>query len=375
MASTKIDQLDFVQPVNDPNGRLKFFLHAITNAARKRGTYALCIGSTALSDLEGISAAGADGSARRLTPAIDAEALVLGLPKSADNVPVSPRGIVSPVVLSRAMLSLVDCGVQVFDCGVFSPPQLPDCTRVGTSPAASPESGSALPIDTVKELFESGRRAGRRVGMDVDYLVIGECVPGGTTTALGVLKALGYPAEKLVSSSMPSADHGRRSKLIEDGIKTAGLTPALVHAEPLRAVAAVGDPMQAFAAGFAIEAVKSVPVVLGGGTQMLAVYALAAAIAGAEWINEQPLAVFTTKWVAFDPGSDPGQLATIVGAPFAASCPNFHCSRHPGLRAYEEGNVKEGVAAGALMALAYLAGRSETEICGAIDNKYDEMVR
>ncbi len=374
MTSSKIEQqLDFVQSVCDPGGRLKSFLHDIRLALRASGKFALCIGSTATSDLDGISAAGADGNARRLTPAIDAEALVLGIPRSADQVPVSPRGIVSPVVLSRAMMGLVDCSIDVFDCGAFHRPQVSH-RQVGDHPAACPDSGSALALDMVQELFAQGRRVGGELARHDSYLIIGECVPGGTTTALGVLTALGYPAAKLVSSSMPLANHDRRSQLVATGLALAGLTAELANAEPLRAVAAVGDPMQAFAAGMAIEASKRVPVVLGGGTQMLAVFALASAITGVDYIRERPIAVLTTKWVAFDSESDPAQLAELVGAPFAAACPNFHCSRHYGLRAYEEGNVKEGVAAGAMMALAHLSGKTESQICEAVDNQYDEMV-
>lgn len=373
MSSAKLEQLEFVQPVKDPDGRLKSFLHDLRIAVRKRGQYALCIGSTATSDLEGMSAAGADGNARRLTPAIDAEALVLGSPKSADKVPVSPRGIVSPVVLSRAMLSLVKCDIEVFDCGAFHAPQL-EHLSLGGQPAACPDTGCALPLDVVHELFQHGRRVGQSLAKREAYVIVGECVPGGTTTALGILTALGYPASKLVSSSMPLANHDRRSELIKTGMELAALSSDLIEKDPLLAVAAVGDPMQPFAAGIAIEASKYVPVILGGGTQMLAVYALAAAIEGKENLYGRPVAVITTKWVAFDSGSNPAQLAELVGAPFAASCPNFHCSRHHGLRAYEEGNVKEGVGAGAMMALAYLSGFSESEICEAIDNKYDEMV-
>lgn len=375
MINSEIEQqqLDFVRPVWDPNGRLKSFLHDLRLALRLSGKFALCIGSTATSDLEGMSAAGADGSARRLTPAIDAEALVLGAPLSAEQVPVSPRGIVSPVVLSRAMLSLVNCSVDVFDCGAFYPPKL-EHRKVGQHPAACPDSGLALPLSLVQELFSVGRRVGKELASQAAYVIVGECVPGGTTTALGVLTALGYSAEKLVSSSMPLADHNRRSKLIRSGLEIASLTPDMARAEPLRAVAAVGDPMQAFAAGIALEASKHVPVVLGGGTQMLAVFALASALAGVECIRKRPIAVVTTKWVAFDSESDPALLAELVGAPFAASCPNFHGSRHPGLRAYEQGNVKEGVAAGAMMALAHLSGKSERQICEAVDSKYDQMV-
>jgi NaMN:DMB phosphoribosyltransferase len=50
-------------------------------------------------------------------------------------------------------------------------------------------------------------------------------------------------------------------------------------------------------------------------------------------------------------------------------------SRHEGLRSYEDGNVKEGVAAGASMAVAHIAGGAEPgAIVEAIDRCYDEMV-
>jgi uncharacterized protein (TIGR00303 family) len=361
---TRIEE--FLCHVHDPGGRLGDFFARLKPVLQNGGHYALCIGSTETSDIEWISAAGVDAAARRLTPAIDAEALVLGAPKSADKVPVSPRGIVSPVVLSRAMLDLVRCRVDVFDCGAFHAPKI-DHERIGARPARSIETGQALPLEHAYDLFEQGKRVGGRLASEARYLVIAECVPAGTTTALGVLTGLGYGANRLVSSSMPLANHDERQLLVRQGLANAGK-------QPLEIVAAVGDPMQPFAAGVLIEASKNIPVLLGGGTQMLAVYALAAAMEGKELLEQRPVAVVTTKWVAFDQGSDPASLADLVGAPFAASCPNFHSSRHPGLQAYEEGNVKEGVGAGALMALASLSGRTEREICAAIDNQYDLMV-
>jgi NaMN:DMB phosphoribosyltransferase len=87
------------------------------------------------------------------------------------------------------------------------------------------------------------------------------------------------------------------------------------------------------------------------------------------------VAVITTKWVAYDVNAGAAMLAELVGAPFAAACPNFRRSRHPGLRAYEDGHVKEGAGAGGSMAAAHLtAGASELEIVEAVDKTYDELV-
>src|SRR5882757_4026255 len=79
----------------------------------------LCLGSTRTSDIEGISAAGSTPEFRRLTPAADAEALVLGKTKTLDRLPVSPLGVVSPVVITRACLQLANIAPQVVNCGAF----------------------------------------------------------------------------------------------------------------------------------------------------------------------------------------------------------------------------------------------------------------
>jgi uncharacterized protein (TIGR00303 family) len=364
----------FIKSIHDPRGRLSHVIEQLRPAVKKSGRFALAIGSTETSDIEGISAAGADAEARRITPALDAEALVLGSPLTAYSVPVSPDGIVSPVVASRAMVNLLNCKIEVYDCGAFVAPKL-ELLRVGLTPARSLDSGMALDFDAVERLFEQGQKAGKALAQAGSYIVVGECVPAGTITALGVLTALGYPADKLVSSSLPANDHQRRSKLVESGIRNSGCHHKFnVKESPLRAVSAVGDPMQPFVAGLMLAASSHVPVVLGGGTQMLAVYALARAIAGDAALSERAVAIVTTKWVAFDTLSDPGQLARLVDAPFAASCPNFAASRHEGLRAYELGNVKEGVGLGAMMALVHLAGFSPDRICETVDLQYDRMV-
>ena len=365
--------VQFICSLNNPDSRLDKFIEALTGAIKSPGNFALCVGSTATSDLEGISAAGADGESRRLTPAIDAEALALGKPVSAKSLPVSPKGVVSPVVLSRAMLNLLGCSIDVFDCGAFYPPKM-NCTTVSSTHASRIDSGAALELSVARRLFTAGEAVGKQLALKGSYVIIGECVPGGTTTALGVLTALGYDAGRLVSSSMPSADHERRRKLVSDGLLKSGLTHDSVNREPLLAVSAVGDPMQPFACGVALGASSVVPVILGGGSQMLAVWALARAIVGVEEMRRRTLGVITTKWVAFDSGADVAALAKLVDAPFAASCPDFNQSRHNGLRLYEDGNVKEGVGAGALMALASLSGFDEQKIRHAIDVAYDAMV-
>ena len=167
------------------------------------------------------------------------------------------------------------------------------------------------------------------------------------------------------------------------------LSPSSV--DPLQLVAAVGDPMQIVAAGMAIAASRSSGVLLAGGTQMLAVYALAQALAkqthhretvaslqgsdslpfpcGASVVQAvtdiaiqdclvwQPkqIVVGTTRWVVEDPTGDTVGLAQQIGnVPLLATELSFATSRYPQLQAYEQGYVKEGVGAGGCAIAAQL---------------------
>ena len=135
--------------------------------------------------------------------------------------------------------------------------------------------------------------------------------------------------------------------------------------------------MQPVVAGIVLGSQGRIPLVLAGGSQMLAVWALARALARSEGMSFEvdATAVVTTKWVVYDGLAGTGRLAELLEAPLAASCPDFFRSRHAGLQAYEDGNVKEGVGAGGAMAAAHLAGGADQEtIMSAIDRTYDEVV-
>ncbi|SRR5579875_113305 len=371
---------DVVVTVHDAGGKLRQFLAAFATACAgsggSSGRFVLALGSTMTSDMPGISAAGATPRLRRLTPRTDAEALVLGRTADGHELPVSPAGIVSPVVITRAVTVSMSLPVAVVDCGSFEPPRIP-CLTVGREVAGCVSSGRALEPRTVETLFQSGLALGQQLSLRDSFLIVSECTPGGTTTALGVLTALGYDAQRLMSSSLPQGDHELKAKVVRQGLERAGLSPGAAADRPFLAVAAAGDPMQPFTAGLALSASRRIPVMLAGGSQMLCVWALMRAIAAKESLGMScgAVGVVTTGWVAFDRSARCPELARLVDAPMAAACPDFNRSRHPGLRAYEQGHVKEGVGAGGAMAAAVLSNTLDARgLMEAIDDMYDELV-
>ncbi|MGL5806653.1 MAG: nicotinate mononucleotide-dependent phosphoribosyltransferase CobT, partial [Xenococcaceae cyanobacterium] len=235
-------------------------------------------------------------------------------------------------------------------------------------------SGKALPLDVVVHLFERGYLWGERLSKEVDYLIIGECVVGGTTTALSILTGLGIEAAGKVNSSHPSCNHGQKWSMVKMGLEEAGLLPLPDAINPLELVAAVGDPMQIVASGMAIAATRKIGVMLAGGTQMLAVYALSRAIANflRKEADLNKLVVGTTRWVAEDPTGDTVGLAKAISlVPLLATNLSFATSRYSQLRAYERGFVKEGVGAGGCAIAAHLVRDwTSMQLLGAIERLF-----
>lgn len=340
--------------------------------------FACVLGFTDTGLIPGISAAGATPEDRKYTAIADAEFLYHG-PDVCPSYPLPPLTAgASPVLISRAVVAAQNIPVYLFDAGLPQPPSVP-AIDLGGTPARCLTTGSALQWATVKHLFEQGLCWGEKLSERDGYLTIGECVVGGTTTALAILLALGIPAAGKINSSHPRCNHAQKWDVVQTGLKCAALrgiqdvgSDGWISAlDPLQIVAAVGDPMQVVAAGMAIAASRMTGVLLAGGTQMLAVYALSAAIAerySLPWDPER-IAIGTTRWVAQDPTADTVGLAERVGkVPLLATQLSFASSRYPSLQAYEQGFVKEGMGAGGCAIAAHLfQGWNQIQLLHAIE--------
>jgi len=349
----------------------------------RRCQVVVLLAATDTAAVEGISAAGASAAARRTTAAADAELLQLGpavpLPHA---LPPLPAGV-SPALIAQVALAGLGLRPLIVDLGCAVAPAVPHLrlpSPAGAGPARCLSGGRAMAPDRVEALLEQGRRWGQRlaagrVGSPGRPLLLAECVPGGTTTAQAVLTGLGIDAGGIVSGSLHRPAHALKADLVARGLAASGLNTA-IPPDPVRLLAALGDPMQPLAVGLLLAAVAcGQPVLLAGGSQMAAVLALALALAPPP--ERQRLvelaAVGTTAWVASEADSDLALLLRRIGrrwgvAPlgFAASL-RFSGPYHPALVDYERGYVKEGVGAGGLAILWELAGRSPAELAAACE--------
>jgi uncharacterized protein (TIGR00303 family) len=338
--------------------------------------FACVLGFTETGLIPGISAAGATPEDRRYTAIADAEFLSNG-PGVNPQYPLPPlHAGASPVLISRAVVESLSLPLYLFDAGLPQPPSVP-AIALGGTPARCLASGNALERATVKHLFEQGLIWGEKLAAQnpSGWLILGECVVGGTTTALAVLTGLGIRAAGKVNSSHPTCNHAQKLAVVQAGLQAARERGEkwenIMNSSPTHLVAAVGDPMQVAVAGMAIAASRSCGVMLAGGTQMLAVYGLMEAIATAYALDWQPeqIVVGTTRWVAEDPTGDTVGLAQAVGSvPLIATELSFATSRYIQLQAYERGFVKEGVGAGAACIAASLSqGWNQSQLLDAVE--------
>ncbi|WP_036484632.1 nicotinate mononucleotide-dependent phosphoribosyltransferase CobT [Myxosarcina sp. GI1] len=319
-------------------------------------TLACILGFTATALIKNISAAGSTPKEREYTAIADAEFLASGIQSCYQRpLPILTHGL-SPTFITRAMVEALRLPVQIFNAGLLHQPSVATID-LGGIPANCLTTGRAMPLDTVRHLFDRGWQWGKKLAATNDYVLIGECVVGGTTTAMAVLTALGIEARQLVSSSLQKCDRDFKWSVVKTGLSAADLLTAPNSVDPLAVIAAVGDPMQAVAAGMAIAASQNTGVMLAGGTQMLAVYASIQAIASYYDLAmvADNIVVGTTRWVVEDLTGDAISLAKIIdGVPLLATGLNFATSKYPGFRAYERGYVKEGVGAGGCAIAAHL---------------------
>ncbi|SEH16141.1 TIGR00303 family protein [Natronorubrum sediminis] len=297
-------------------------------------------GTTETALVDGISAAGATPELMKHTPSADAEILAYGRPVTAPVTPVSPNGCPTPAAVTRAVREILEFDVSIVDAGLAEPTAAPT-VDLGVDPGA--DIRESAPVPEAAAIFD--RAATYATSLPDDDLVIGETVPGGTTTALGVLTALGEPAA--VSSSLPANPIECKRRVVDDALEASDLSSGGLDGQPLQAIEQMGDPVQATAMGLVTGALEAdIDVTLAGGTQMIAVAALLRH-AGLEG----PLSIATTSFVADEQGDRLGEACYRLNCELTVTDPGFDGREHVSMERYCAGEAKEGVAMGGALSL------------------------
>ena len=309
-------------------------LEFIKQTEQKKFIFSLVLSYTATSEIPGITVAGEHPDLIKFTGPADAEFIHYGHCKSISVIPMTPDGKPTPALLTKTALEASSIPSVVVNAGSKVSPKLPFIDmnldygkNIGIEPALS--------IEEVEKAVEYGRIVGRFLGASTDCVVVGESIPGGTTTAMGVLE--GFGIKGLVSSSMPKNPVELKIKTVNEALKR------LQSKDPFEIVSQLGDPMIPTVAGILSTASEISRVLLSGGTQMAAVLAFAKSI-GFEGKNS---ALGTTSYIIEDKSANLTEtISQILDIPILVAKLKLAESKISGLRSYADGFVKEGAGAG-----------------------------
>ena len=336
----------------------------------------LVIASTNTSQIPGISAAGIDAKSRRTTALADAEFFLKGASKDHKyKLPLLNAGV-TPALISHVCSKLINIDPVIVPLGIGVKPYFNHLVIEDRDlgPSNCLTTGKSMPKERVMNLYKRGLAIGKSSKQPI---LISESVPGGTTTAQAVMEAFGLQVSNLVGSSLYKAPRELRRKVVQKGILNANLKTDF---DSFDVVAAVGDPFQAFSMGLLIGArLAKQPVILSGGSQMLAVILLVLEFLGANNKDNfiEDVFVATTGWLLKD--NSLSDLLNLINEKYhinllgLASPLNFKSSKYKELNEYELGHVKEGVGAGGISLLAFLDGFKNEEIVSLCQQNLEMM--
>ena len=338
----------------------------------KKPVFICVIATTETAKIPGISAAGKNPEFTDYTPPADAELLLYEECKCISGVPATPEGIPTPALITIAALKVGDIPIFIVNGGAKIKPDAP-IIDLGGKPGKDIRFGES--VEKPEEIFKKAELIGKNFAKISDYIIIGESVPGGTTTALAVMLASGINAEGKVSSSMQNNPHNLKISIVKEAFKKVGVKFGDLKDKPLKAVSLFGDPMMPAFAGLVSGAAEKVKVMMAGGTQMGAILTILK--------TEKPealknVAIGTTRWIIEDKSSDIKGIINQFGRiPLLAANLNFKESLHWGLNVYEQGVVKEGVGAGGASIGAMLKSKGTINaqtILKEVEKNYERLI-
>jgi uncharacterized protein (TIGR00303 family) len=348
---------------------------AVKRFTTKTPVFVCVISYTATSEISGLTVAGANAELVKYTSPADAEFLYHGRCSCIDTVPATPDGKPTPALITRTALQLARIPLLVVDAGAKVKPSIP-YVSFGVEPGRNIINENAMDISNVKRAFEHGELLGKQLAIMSDLTVVGESIPGGTTTALAVLRALGIDARFKVSSSMPENPHNLKNKVVDSAIDRVVADGIGRISSPFEAISTFGDPMMPSVAGIASGVLSANgKIMLAGGTQMSAVVAILKRLGR----SLNGLYIGTTTYVTKDPSSDLSGLVRMA----SEQVPILSCDLHLGessklgLQAFAKGFVKEGVGAGGASIVAITKSRGKItgkKLMNAIEKEYEVSI-
>ncbi len=312
----------------------------------------LCVlSNTDTGKIPGLSAAGSSPDLTDYTPGADAELVELNKIVTIPEIPNSPEGATTPAAVTRAALTLAKIPSLFVTSGLRQKPVVP---YVDMNGSAGRDIRFETAVPNATDIIDRATLLGRKLATLSDCIFIGESIAGGTTNAMAVMQALGYPGT--VSSSLHKNPLELKQEIIDQAMIRCGAHFGSMKSDPLGAITELGDPMIPCALGL-MKGLEGAKVVLSGGTQMAAVLCAAHALG-----IEGDVSIATTKYVMEDGSASFRSIVESLGRKWYMVDPGLERSGIPALQCYANGSAKEGVGAGGSILAASLRGVTQQQI-------------
>jgi uncharacterized protein (TIGR00303 family) len=331
----------------------------------KKATFLLAISNTKTANIAGITQAGIPNKIY-LTPTLDSEFICTGEVRSLKDIAQTPKGVPTPALITRAIHLLSPYGrIELLDLGVEVQPRI-DYFKIhnfNIDPSQNIAKGADI---NAQDIFQKGVEFGQNYTTKDEYIILGESVPSGTTTARASAIGLKYKVADCFSSSFKDVPNDIREKTLKLALSHLGEKDDIFDV-----LSKVGDNMLIFNAGFILGLNNRIPLILAGGTQMASVLLIVDRVLKlmGGTMESSNLALCTTKWVAKDKNSDIKAILTLLRFPIHAYYSDFDFSltKHPALKLYDQGEAKEGVGAGGALMYGFLNGLSKEKITNQLE--------
>lgn len=361
---------NFIHSINSKGG-----ISDLKEFKSDKSVFVFVISYTATSTVPGLTVAGANPELIKFTPPADAEFIHYGKCKSVNTIPATPDGKPTPAIITKTALDISNIPVYVVDSGSEIKPILPYVSvhsPIGKNILHDP----GIEFQKVIENYEMGKILGKQLSKVNDTIILGESIPGGTTTALGVMQAMGIDAFNKVSSSMPDNPNVLKNKVIEMAMARSGLSTGDCASDPFKAIYNLGDPMMPTTIGIAEAAISSGKrVILAGGTQMCCILAILKSL---NIKLKDKVCIGTTSYLYNDKKSDIVDLVNQIDQeiPIYYIDLGLDKSTKKGLRAYSEGFVKEGAGAGGNAIAAFLNNEflTQDDFLKSLEDNYTRTI-
>ena len=331
----------------------------------KSASFLLSLSTTKTCEIPNITQAGIEGKIH-LTPILDAEFLCSGEVRSIGDIAKTAKGVPTPALITRAVHLLKPFNnIELLNLGLTHSPKINFFKIYDFKLKPSERIDLGANIDA-ESLFEIGVEFGKNYKSESDYIILGESVPSGTTTAYATAKALGYDCDGMFSSSFKAHPKSLKNEVINKALSNIS-----VNMDIFEKLSKVSDNMLIFNAGFVIALMQNYKVILAGGTQMASLLLVMNSIIEVMQgqVDGKNLALVTTKWLYEDENSDIKGLLELLSFDVLAYYSDFDFSQSESeiLKLYDKGEAKEGVGAGGAIFYGYLNNLTKEQITRGVE--------